>query len=155
MMIRDHILPKGYDAIFTIDDDETLPVNLIDQCFRQFEQTSVRSFWAFRTFDDYWKRKRIRGSETGDYAGTGGMLSPAELWDIKQIYEAPEQYWIIDDLWLTHCILKYSSYAIKPLNVSMGFIQSEGTKATYKKIKPLKSEFHREYIIPYRRSQEK
>jgi glycosyltransferase involved in cell wall biosynthesis len=151
-MIRDHILPKGYDAIFTIDDDETLPANLIDQCKRQFHPNAIRSFWAFKTYDDYWKRKRLKGSQTGDYAGMGGCLTPAKFWRLEAIYEAPEECWMVDDLWISHCVLKHTNYAIKSLNVSMSFIPSEGKKATYRKIKPFKSEIHEKYIKPYRKN---
>lgn len=151
-LIRDHIIPRGYDLILTIDDDEILPPNLIDQCFRQYKPGTIKSFWAFETFSNYWDRRRLRGAQTGDYAGTGGMLTPASFWSLQQIYDAPSQYWIIDDLWICHCILKYTKFDIMPLNVKIEFIPEEGKKATYVKIKPLKTEFHKEYIIPYRRS---
>ena len=151
-MIRDYLLPEDYDAIFTIDDDETLPRNLIEQCFKQFDPKAIRSFWAFETYKDYWDRRRLKGSQTGDYAGTGGMLASTDFWRLDAIYEAPEEYWIIDDLWISHCALKHTDYVIKPLNVSMGFIPNEGTKATYRKIRPLKTQFHRKHIIPYRKN---
>jgi hypothetical protein len=151
-MIRDHILPLDYDAVLTIDDDEILPLNLVEQAIRQFDPKAIRSFWAFETYDDYWKRRRLKGSQTGDYAGMGGCLTPIDLWRLEAIYDVPERYMIMDDLWISHCILKYSSYTIKPLNVSITFIPSEGTKATYRKIKTLKSEFHRKHIMPYRKN---
>lgn len=151
-MIRDFLLAEGYDAILTLDDDEVLPVNLIDQCFRQFEPDAIKSFWAFETSTDYWTRRRLKGAETGDYAGMGGCLTPAEFWSLPAIYSVPEHFQIIDDLWISHCALKYTDYKIKPLNVAIKFISSEGTKATYKKIRPLKTAFHRDYIMPYKRN---
>jgi hypothetical protein len=151
-MIRDVILPRNYDLILTLDDDQVLPANLVDQCFRQYKPGTIKSFWAFQTFKNYWDRSRLKGSSTGDYSGMGGCLAPAKFWELPEIYEAPKQYWIIDDLWISHCILKYTDYHIMPLNVQIKFIASEGTKATYRKIKPLKTEFHKQYIIPYRRN---
>ena len=151
-LIRDHIVPAGYEMVLLLDDDEVFPPSLIEECYRQFDPTSVKSFWGFQTYKDYWMRARLRGNRKGDYAGTGGLLSPIELWYVPEIYEAPEEYWIIDDLWLSHCILKYTNYSIMGLNVGMSFYPDEGKKATYLSIRPLKSAFHREYIIPYRRA---
>lgn len=149
-LIRDHILPKNYDAILILDDDEILPKNLIDQCHKQFNPTMVKSFWAFETSVDYWFRRRLKGQAEGDYAGTGGHLSPIDLWCIPEVYEAPPQYWIIDDLWLSYCILKHTNYRIRNLEVGIKFVDDEGSNATYKKIRNLKSEFHKEHIIPHR-----
>jgi len=151
-LIRDHIATGDYDMVLLVDDDEIFPPTLIDQCYEQFDENVVKSFWGFQTYRDYWIRDRLRGDRKGDYAGTGGLLSPIALWRIPEVYEAPEEYWIIDDLWLSYCILKHTDYLIMGLNVPITFYPDESKKATYLSIKPLKSEFHREYIIPYRRA---
>ena len=97
--------------------------------------------------NDYWNRKRVTGTDEGNYAGCGGLLAPASLFHLERIYYAPPKYWIIDDLWLTHCIHAYTDYKILPFNVPIKFI--EDNKATYRKIKDLKSEFAKEYVLPY------
>jgi hypothetical protein len=151
-LIREHIASSDYDMVLLVDDDEVFPPSLIEECYRQFDERIVKSFWGFQTYQDYWIRDRLRGDRKGDYAGTGGLLSPIALWRIPEVYQAPEEYWIIDDLWLSYCILRYTDYSIMGLNVQITFYKDEGKKATYLSIKPLKSEFHKEYIIPYRRA---
>ena len=151
-LIRDHIVNADYDMVLLVDDDEAFPPDLIDECYRQFDEDIVKSFWGFQTYQDYWVRDRLRGDWKGDYAGTGGLLSPIALWRVPEVYEAPEEYWIVDDLWLSYCILRYTDYLIMGLNVAITFYKDEGKKATYLSIKPLKSAFHKEYIMPYRRA---
>ena len=153
-LIREHIANADYEMVLLLDDDEAFPPSLIDDCYRQFDDSVVKSFWAFQTYRDYWIRDRVRGNLKGDYAGTGGLLSPIGLWRIPEVYEAPEEYWIIDDLWLSYCILRYTDYSIMGLNVPITFYPDEGKKATYLSIKPLKSAFHKEYIIPYRKAKQ-
>lgn len=138
---------KHHEIILNLDDDEILPMVLTDYAYRQYDSSVIKSFWAFQISGDYWTRRRIGGSELGHYAGTGGLLAPSEFFSLPELYEAPEEYWIIDDLWLSHCIHAYTDYVIKPFNVPIKFI--EDNKATYKSIKPLKSEFTKEYILPY------
>jgi glycosyltransferase involved in cell wall biosynthesis len=136
-----------HEIILNLDDDEILPRMLTDYAYRQYSSEAIKSFWAFSVAGDYWTRRRLRGAEIGHYAGTGGLLAPSEFFSLPQLYEAPEEYWIIDDLWLSHCVHKYTDYAIKPFNVPIKFIEDK--KATYRSIKQLKSDFTKEYILPY------
>jgi glycosyltransferase involved in cell wall biosynthesis len=145
--VRDVLKEKPYEIIAFLDDDISIPKNYIDYCYRQFEPDTVKSFWAFRIFDDYWKRKKLAGKELGQYAGAGGLLAPSGLFMVPELYKCPKEYWIIDDLWMSHCIAAYTDYKIKIFNVSIKFLDDK--KATYLKIKPLKSEFTKEFILPF------
>jgi hypothetical protein len=145
--VRDVLKNREHEIIAFMDDDIVIPRNYIDYCYRQFDPSSVKSFWAFRIFGDYWERKKLYDREIGQYAGAGGLLAPAGLFSIKELYECPEEYWIIDDLWMSHVIAKYSSYTIRTFNVSVKMLDDK--KATYKSIRQLKSDFTREFILPY------
>jgi glycosyltransferase involved in cell wall biosynthesis len=138
---------KKHEIILNLDDDEILPNVLTDYAYRQYDANVIKSFWAFRIAHDYWNRKRLRGAEKGHYAGTGGLLAPSKLFSLPELYQAPEEYWIIDDLWLSHCVHAHTNYSIQSFNVPIKFIEDH--KATYKSIKELKSQFTKEYILPY------
>ena len=146
--VRDVLKKFRYDIIAFIDDDERIPSNYADYCHRQFEPTAVKSFWAFEIADDYWNRKKLNGQRKGHYAGAGGLLAPSELFDVPQLYQCPPEHWIMDDIWLSHVVLAYTNYDIKIFNVNIKFIEDQ--KATYKNIKPLKSEMAKKYILPYK-----
>jgi hypothetical protein len=138
---------KKHEIILNLDDDEILPKMLTDYAYRQYSSEAIKSFWAFSIAGDYWTRRRLRGSDIGHYAGAGGLLAPAEFFSLPELYQAPEEYWIIDDLWLSHCVHKYTDYTIMPFNVPIKFL--EDNKSTYRSIKQLKSDFAKEYILPY------
>jgi glycosyltransferase involved in cell wall biosynthesis len=138
---------KRHEIILNLDDDEILPMVLTNHAYRQYSSEAIKSFWAFQLADDYWTRRRLRGTEIGHYAGAGGLLAPSELFALPELYQAPKEYWIIDDLWLSHCIHAYTDYEIRSFNVPIKFI--EDNKATYRSIKQLKSDFTKEYILPY------
>jgi len=138
---------KNHEIILNVDDDEIFPQVLTEYAYRQYSTEAIKSFWAFRISGDYWTRRKLSGSELGHYAGAGGLLAPSEFFTVPELYQAPEEYWIIDDLWMSHCVHAYTDYVIKPFNVPVKFIEDK--KATYRSIKQLKSDFTREYILPY------
>ena len=145
--VRDVLRSKQHEIIAFLDDDIAIPRNYTDYCYRQFDPGAVKSFWAFRIYKDYWDRKKLKGNEFGHYAGAGGLLAPSELFSVPQLYDCPKEYWIIDDLWMSHCIAAYTDYPIRIFNVDVKLLDDR--KATYLKIKPLKSEFTKEFILPY------
>ena len=142
------ILDRGYEMIAFLDDDIIISSKYISDCYRNFEPQYVKSFWAFEIATDYWVRKKLRGSTNGHYCGGGGLLAPVDLFQVPQLYECPEEYWILDDLWMSHVILAYTDYKIRFFPTPAKLLDDH--KATYKKIKPLKSEFTKQYILPYK-----
>jgi glycosyltransferase involved in cell wall biosynthesis len=143
--IRD--VRQHHEIILNLDDDEIFPAVMVDYAYRQYSSSAIKSFWSFEIAGDYWTRRRLRGDQVGHYAGAGGLLAPSEFFSLPELYQAPKRYWIIDDLWLSHCVHKYTDYVIRPFNVPIKFI--EDNKATYRSIKQLKSDFTKEYILPY------
>lgn len=142
------VLDRGYEIIAFVDDDIIIPANYVEECYRQYDPRYVKSFWAFEIREDYWKRTKLTGTKDGHYCGGGGLLAPAELFRVPQLYDCPEEYWIIDDLWMSHVILAYTDYKIRIFSVRAKVI--EDSKATWRKVKQLKSEFAAKYILPYR-----
>jgi len=136
---------RGYDKIIFIDDDEIIPLNFIEQCHKQYDPETVKSFYAHAIDKDYWKKVWLEGDEEGNYAGTGGLIAPAWIFLENELLDCPEEYWIIDDLWLSHYIMKYTDLKIKLLKVAISFIPD--TRGTFHGLKAIKQEFTEKFIV--------
>jgi hypothetical protein len=141
------VLDRGYEMIAFIDDDIVIPATYTKLCHMHFDPQYVKSFWAFEVASDYWDRKKLSGSKNGHYAGAGGLLAPAEFFKVPQLYKCPKEYWIMDDIWMSHVILAYTDYKIRYLPIPVRFL--DDYKATYKKIRQQKSDMAQKYIIPF------
>jgi len=142
------VLDRGYEMIAFIDDDIVIPATYTKLCHMHFDPQYVKSFWAFEVASDYWDRKKLSGSKNGHYAGAGGLLAPAEFFREPKLYECPEEYWIMDDIWMSHVVLAYTDYKIRFLPIPVRMLDDD--KATYKKIRQRKSDMAQKYILPYK-----
>ena len=138
---------KNYDIVMFLDDDIMVDPHYIEEAYKQFDNECVKSFWSFKLNTDYWDRVRLTGDMEGHYCGAGGLLAPAELFAIQELYDCPEEYWIMDDIWLSHVILAHTNYRIKNFKILFRFL--DDNKATYKKIRQQKSDMAKKYLIPY------
>jgi len=146
LAVRDN-LHRGHEKIAFLDDDISIPTTYIRRCHRHYDPQYIKSIWAFTITTDYWNRKKIRGQTNGHYAGTGGLLAPAELFKTKELYQCPPEYWIMDDIWMSHVIQANTNYKIRNFPLPFQFINDE--KATYKSLIKQKSEMAKNYLIPY------
>jgi glycosyltransferase involved in cell wall biosynthesis len=145
LLARD-LAEEGYEKIIFIDDDEIIPNTFIEECHRQYEPNVVKSFWAHRINARYQRKIKIVGDELGNYAGTGGLICEAKLFLNEDFFDCPEEYWIIDDLWLSYYILKFTDYEIKELRTYITFKPDD--KATFMTLGDLKQKFSEEFILP-------
>ena len=136
---------EGYEKIIFVDDDEALPSTFIQDCYDQYDEKYIKSFYAHKIEDDYWKKIRLTRGEIGNYAGTGGLICSAEVFLDDKLFECPEEYHIIDDLWFSHYILKYTDYKITLLDTNIQFIRDD--KGTFVNLKDLKRVFSTNYIL--------
>lgn len=136
---------QGYDKIIFVDDDEILPKSFIQDCYYQYEDGYVKSFYAHKFDSDYWKKIRLKENELGNYAGTGGLICSSKLFLDENFFTCPEEYYIIDDLWLSYYILNFTEYKITLLKTEINFIYDD--KGTFKTLRELKKEFSDTYIL--------
>lgn len=135
---------EGYERIIFIDDDEILPTTFIQECNDQYDENLIKSFYGHVVDEDYWKKKRLTGKEFGNYAGTGGLICSAKFFLNDKFFECPEEYYIIDDLWLSYFALKYTDYRIQILNTKIEFIHDG--KATAMGLQTVKQKFYKDFI---------
>ena len=145
-LIAQDLAKEGYEKIIFIDDDEIIPDTFIEDCHNQYDQQSVKSFWSHKIEKIYKKKIKLEKDEIGNYAGTGGLLCSSSLFLDDLFFTCPEKFWIIDDLWLSYYILKYTDYNIKALHTNIEFIMDR--KATNLLLKDEKQSFADEFIIP-------
>jgi hypothetical protein len=136
---------QGYEKIIFIDDDEVLPNSFIEDCYAQYDEKYVKSFYAHNFEKDYWKKVRLKPREIGNYAGTGGLLCSSKIFLDDKLFECPKEYHIIDDLWFSHYILKFTDYKITLLDTQIQFIKDD--KATFVNLIDLKRSFSASHIV--------
>jgi GT2 family glycosyltransferase len=136
---------QGYERVIFMDDDQVLPKSFIQDCYDQYNPEYVKSFYAHKFDDDYWDKVRLVEGEEGNYAGTGGLICSAKIFLEDKFFDCPKEYHIIDDLWLSYYILKYTGYKIRLLKTDIQFIYDD--KATFVGLEDLKRNFSTNYII--------
>ena len=124
---------EGYEKIIFIDDDELFSENFIQDCYDQYEEDAVKTFWAHKIEKVYHRKVKLEGNELGNYAGPGGLVCSAKVF-------------LGDELWLSYYLLKFTNYKIKTLDTKIHFLKD--TKATFLTLKNLKQEFADEFLIP-------
>lgn len=149
LLARD-LAEEGYEKIIFIDDDEVLPNTFIQECHDQYDPNSVKTFWGHMVENIYKKKIKLEKNEQGNYAGTGGLICHSSLFLNDDFFDCPEEYWIIDDLWLSFYILKFTDLKIQNLKTNINFIIDR--KATCLTLGSLKQEFSEEFIIPISKS---
>ena len=136
---------EGYEKIIFIDDDQIIPENFIQDCYNQYEEDTVKSFYAHMITGDYWKKEMLDHTEEGNYVGGGGLLCSSKLFLEDGLFKCPKEYLIIDDLWLSYYLANFTTYKMKRLNTPISFIYDE--KATALGLKKEKRLFSDKYIV--------
>jgi hypothetical protein len=138
---------EGYEKIIFIDDDEIFPNTFIQECYDQYEDDCVKTFWAHKIEKKYKRKIKLENNEIGNYAGGGGLVCSSKVFLSEELMSCPEQYLIVDDLWLSYYLLKFTDYKIKTLKTNIRFLKDR--KATFLHLGNLKQQFSDEFILPY------
>lgn len=144
MLARD-LAKEGYTKIIFIDDDERIPTTFIQDCYDQYEDKVIKSFYAHNIVDDYWSKAILKKKEYGNYAGGGGLLCNAEIFLHKDFFKCPKKYYILDDLWFSYFAKEIAGYDIMLLDTDIRFIRDE--YATAKNLVDEKQKFTDKYIL--------
>jgi hypothetical protein len=137
---------EGYEKIIFLDDDEIFSSTFIQDCYDQYEENAVKTFWGHKIEKIYKRKIKLEGNELGNYAGPGGLVCSSKVFLGEELFQCPEQYWIVDDLWLSYYLIKFTDYKIKTLKTKIDFIKDQ--KATFLTLGNLKQEFSDEFILP-------
>lgn len=135
---------EGYEVIAVIDDDQIIPNNFIESCYKQYDPKTIKSFYAHVIEGDYWRKEKSSNSEESNYLGGGGLLCNSQLFLDDGFFQCPEEYWILDDLWLSYYLAKHTDYKMQRLSVDIRFIADN--RATARNLRDAKRLFSKRFI---------
>lgn len=144
-ILAKELAKEGYEKIIIIDDDQRIPSNFIQDCYNQYEDNVIKSFYAHNIVNDYWEKTRLAPGELGNYAGGGGLLCSSKFFLDEKFFNCPEEYYILDDLWISYYAKNVAGYKIKLLDTQIKFIHDE--YATAKNLIKEKQIFTEKYIL--------
>ena len=144
-MLAKDLAKEGYQKIIFIDDDQRIPSTFVQDCYDQYEDNVIKSFYAHDIIDDYWAKKPLKKDISGNYAGGGGLICNASLFLHKDFFSCPKKYYILDDLWISYFGKQIAGYDIKLLETGIRFIHDD--YATAKNLIEEKQKFTDKYIL--------
>jgi hypothetical protein len=97
-------ISSRYPAVIFIDDDIKLSPGSIRTLMDEIKPSTIYSFYAYKfiTKENYFKRRNLKTGDEADYCGTGGMICDTSIFKEKELFNCPEKYWFIEDLWLSY-----------------------------------------------------
>jgi len=110
-----------YERYIFIDDDVIIPSNFIEECCKQYEPESYKSWWAwtFNSNSDYWDRERVlsRGAAV-HYGGAGVSVVDGALFKKKELFDkTTDGSKIYDDLWISYVLDSLLGWKIEYLDI--------------------------------------
>lgn len=96
-----------------LDDDNVFDKDAIATLWSERAPNTIVSHygWRFKSAH-YYDRYQPEPGESVDYAGTGGMIADASIFCKNGLYSCPEQYWAVEDLWLSYCAKTHYGYSL-------------------------------------------
>jgi len=88
-----------------VDDDQRWGPNLLQTFWEEREPKSIKAQfgWRFDGDDYYRNRVLVKPGESLHYAGTGGMILDSSVLEDAELYnQCIEDYWWVEDLWLSY-----------------------------------------------------
>lgn len=132
--------PNLMDFCVFIDDDQDFGGEILETFISESRSNTILSQWGweFVKLQYYGKdaRKERNPGETLHYAGTGGMVVDMRVFDSEGLYDCPEKYWFVEDLWLSFYSNKYLNFELLKSAVKMK--NGDDIHSLYKVVKDVK-----------------
>lgn len=140
-------LTDKYPYVVFIDDDVSLADDSLAVLISEARPLTISSFYAFRFNNpaDYWDRTAGQPGQTVNYCGTGGMIADSSIFGQSALFECPEEFKFIEDLWLSYVAQHLLGWKLLKSAAPIKLTQSDG-QDQWLKMKDKKSEFLR-YLV--------
>ena len=135
-----------YKTIVFIDDDQNFDENFILNFKNQFKLKSAHSWYCWKLDGSYWNRTRVGNEEEGDYCGTGGMMIDSTIFKNELVYQIPEKYKFVEDLWLSYIVKNIFGWKLYGINQNITFDIDKLDQFNNKNLKEIKGDFWK-YLI--------
>ena len=134
-------LRQRYPFFVVIDDDQYFDDWFIRQLWDEKQEGGVTGCHAFRFLNDqdYWKRLRPDPGDQVTYCGPGGMILDSKLLDHPSFFACPDQYWIMDDIWLSYAFNHVMQVPMRKASATVSMI--DNVNDTYHSLRVMKTEF--------------
>jgi glycosyltransferase involved in cell wall biosynthesis len=108
-----------HEMFLFFDDDQEFKPDYIQKMVNFYKPKTLTSWFGWKIEKDYYWRTRIKNLGAVDYCGTGGLLADANLFKDEGIFDIPEKYHFIEDLWLSYYAKYKHGYELRGCNVYM------------------------------------
>jgi hypothetical protein len=117
-------LSDRYSKIIFIDDDQIFSDDLIFEMVNKFQEKTIISWWSWKINTlDYFNRYRVSNLKEADYCGTGGMIVDSKVFKEDIVFEIPEKYKFIEDLWLSFIAKNVLNYKLLGYNFNINIVE--------------------------------
>lgn len=129
----------GIDVIFFIDDDIIIPKNYIEKALEQYQPKTYGSCYTWTLDDDgsdyYKKRTRVYDNDSNiKYCGAGISMVDASIFLQDELFNAPQEAYAIDDLWLSYYADHVAGYNLRYIDVKGVVIGGGDSVALYRQV---------------------
>lgn len=116
-------LASRFPFVIFIDDDQELPPDTIATLVGEYEPRTIKGQHAFNFASQasYWLRLPARRGKRATYVGTCGMIAESSIFTDPRLFECPQEYWFIEDLWLCYVAEQYHGWRLSRSRVRMKF----------------------------------
>lgn len=131
--------PNLIDHCVFIDDDQTFGDEALQVLYDEREDYTIKSQWGwkFSGCDYYRDRVLAKPGEEIHYAGTGGMIVDMRVFEDERLFDCPQDYWFVEDLWLSYFANKFHNYSL--IKSAVKIKNGDDTHSLYKVVKDLKT----------------
>ncbi len=129
------------DNVLFIDDDVNIPPETVRIFLNEYKQKTISSFYAFqlRSPKDFFERDELRPGQQADYCGTGGMICDSSIFKEEGLFNCPDEYRFIEDLWLSYYARHIMNWSLYKSAAPIQLLDDE--HGQWKKLYDKKSEF--------------
>lgn len=111
--------------VIVLDDDQDVTPDFVSIAMREFDQGAITAWWAWTVHSTYHDRVKAGRGDNIDHIGPGGSVMSAGIFtDARFFTDIPEQFRMLDDVWLTNFAVK-SGYRLAKLPVEIDFVMNE------------------------------
>lgn len=132
-----------HDVLIFIDDDQNFPANFLENMLAQYEEKTLTSWFAFTIESDYYNRRKVRDLQEADYCGTGGLMADPRVFKHIGLFDFPDEFQFVEDLWLSYFAKYVHGYKLRGANVDVKMRVVVDGKDQSNKLKETKIKFWR------------
>lgn len=112
--------------VIVLDDDEDITPAFVSTALAQYDPAAVSAWWAWHIDSGYyWDRHMADAGERVDHVGPGGsIMSSAVVADPRFFTDIPDEYRMLDDIWLSHYAPAHA-FELRKLEADITFVLDE------------------------------